>query len=478
MKKIKLQYRKEAVLIIIMLMLLLFFAYWQIIDHLRHKHELDQSVYSLRKDINAALVGILNSQPRFGQIVLEKPVTAKLKSYMKNSHNGKLQAVALFNSKGKLLINTSNLPDKEQLWFRKKYGKNYLKVRILYAHIAAESGVSGGNPVIGTKKTVMSMINLISEEQQAHNGNMPPDGKQLSEKIKELLSDDYFKEKTVYEIVYLLDVSFRNKSISTDLMLRLASLLFASLAFAVFCYSLLNLNRNFKLQILLAKEQEKNEYLQEMHLVAAGLAHDIKNPLNIVRGATQSIAQVSGSDKIKEKALLIVDEVDRINSRLNKFLSYSNLTPLKIHSLKLQEIVNEIVSILQFDCEDRNIKIELSVPDIKVMADKQALSQIIFNLMHNALNAVNENGIIYLKAYEADDGFLIIEVADDGPGIPENIKNDIFKPYVTGSSDGTGLGLAIVKHLCFRLSWRIKYEDRKNCGAVFKIEGIRKDEKA
>jgi len=477
MKKFRTPHKKEAVLIVIMLMLLLFFAYWQIIDHLRHKRELEQAVLSLRKDINAALVGILNSQPRFGQIVLEKSVEKKLISYMKNSHNGKLEAVALFNSNGEVLINNSTIPNKNQQWFKSKYDDNHQKVRILYAHIAAESGISGGNPVIGTKKTVMSMINLISEDQYARNGDMPPDGRQLSEKIKTLLSDDYFKKKTVYEIAYLLNVSFKNKNISTDLMLRTASLLFSSVVFAVFCYALLNLNRNFKLQILLAKEQDKNEYLQEMHLVAAGLAHDIKNPLNIVRGATQSIAQISGSDNIKGKALLIVDEVDRINSRLNKFLSYSNLTPLKIHPLHLKEVINEIVAILQFDCEDRNINIELSIPDLLIMTDKQALSQILFNLMHNALNAVNENGTILLNAYETENNFVVIEIEDNGPGIPENIKNDIFKPYVTGSSDGTGLGLAIVKHLSFRLSWQIKYKNKKNRGAVFIIKGIRKYEK-
>jgi len=468
--------KKEAVLIVIMLMLLLFFAYWQIIDHLRHRRELNLAVDALSKDVNAALIGILNSQPRFGQIVLEKSVRKKILSYIKNSKAGRLKAVALINSDGKVIMNKFTPESNDDLWFKKIYNANYKKVRVLYAHIAAESGLSGGNPVIGTKKTVISMINLISTEQSSLKKDIPPDGKQLSTKIKGLLSEDYLQKKTVYEIVYLLDVSFRNKNIASDLLLRIASLIFSSVAFAVFCRALLNLNKNFNLRILLSREQDKNEYLKEMHLVAAGLAHDIKNPLNIVRGATQSIAQKSQDDSTREKAILIVDEVDRINSRLNKFLSYSNLTPLKIAPLNLKEIITEIVSILKFDSEDKNITIEIHIHDIIILADKQALSQIIFNLLHNALNAVNENGTISISLIQNGGLLVSLEIEDNGSGIPENIKDDIFKPYVTSSSDGTGLGLAIVKHLCFRHSWNIKYVNRKNTGAVFSIEGIEKYE--
>ena len=463
--------KKEVVLTILMFALLIFFAYWQIIDHLRHQHEQKQAIVFLCKDINAAIVGILNSQPRFGQIVIYNSVKKQFDKLMKTGKGVKLKGVLFYNSNNEIIFNSKKEQLKEK-WYLEKYSNNYKKVSVLYNIMAKEAGVSGGNPVLGNRETVMSIINLVSSSNHNTGNNIPNEGRQISQQIKSLLSEDFFKKKTVNKIFYLLDISYYREAIFKDLILRITSLLIAIVAFCTFCYSLFNMNKSIKLEFLLSKEQAQNEYLKEMHLIAAGLAHDIKNPLNIVRGGTQTICEMTDNLELKRKGNVIVDEVDRINSRLNKFLSFSNLKSINLTSFNIKSLINEIVTILNVDCEDKEIEILNNVDNINIMADREDFTQIIFNLLHNATKAVEIGGKIKVYTVRHKDN-LELYISDNGIGVDKTIQEDIFKPYFTSSAEGTGLGLAIVKHLCFKHGWEINLDNSGATGTTFCIKGIK-----
>jgi signal transduction histidine kinase len=453
-----------------MFALLVFFSYWQIIDHLRHRNEQKQAILFLQNDINAAVVGILNSQPRFGQIVILDSVKGKLDQLMKAGKGLKLKGIIFFNSNNEIILNEKS-DDFSKNWSHEKYSNDFLKVYVLYSAIAEEAGVSGGNPVLGDQQTIMSVINLVSSSGNLESNNMPKNGQQISKQIKGLLSENFFKKKTVNKIVYLIDISYFRKAIFKDLILRITSLIFATIAFIAFCYSLFSMNKSIKLKILLSKEQAQNEYLKEMHLIAAGLAHDIKNPLNIVRGGTQTIAESTTKVEVKRKAEIIVDEVDRINSRLNKFLSFSNLKAVNISTFNLKSIISEISTILQVDCEDKDIEILNNVDNISILGDREAFTQIIFNLLHNATKAVSSKGKIQIYTLKNNDS-IDIYINDNGRGIPKDIEEDIFKPYFSSSRESTGLGLAIVRHLCFSHGWEINLKTDEKNGTTFFIKGI------
>jgi len=107
------------------------------------------------------------------------------------------------------------------------------------------------------------------------------------------------------------------------------------------------------------------------------------------------------------------------------------------------------------------------------MADEGTLRQVVFNLIHNSIKAINKGGAIKISSGKIPKKQLWLEITDDGPGIPADAVEDIFKPYFTLDPSGTGLGLAIVKQLVFNHNWKIQYLGEAGKGAIFRIEGIK-----
>lgn len=475
-KNAVISWRMELILTIMMLGLVSFFAYWQVVDHFRLRREQQKIITFLNNDISTALAGILNSQPRFGPIVLKDSIAQKVKDLMDSSKGSPVNGIIFFNLAGKILLQTQK-PGAPKKWYKEK-GKApqpFLQVEHSYNEIAEVSGLTGNHPIIGDKDTVIALINLVSpspDEQMSED--LAPGGDQIGIKVKKVLSEDFFTEKTVAKVAYLLDVGFLHQTISKDLILRGVSLLFCLIAFSVFTYSLFNLNRNVKLKILLAQEQEKSSHFQDMHLVAAGLAHEIKNPLNVVRGTTQSMAELTDKpEAIKKKTAIVAEEVDRINTRINSFMAYSNLKPPSPKKINYRTLMEEIIALLKVDSDEKNISITLDVQSEEVMADDEILRQVLFNLLHNSIKAIDKNGKIQISSGKMPKKKLWIEISDDGPGVPKESQEDIFKPYFSLDPSGTGLGLAIVKQLVFNHGWKIKYIADKNKGATFRIEGIK-----
>lgn len=232
-----------------------------------------------------------------------------------------------------------------------------------------------------------------------------------------------------------------------------------------------------QLKINLTLSEEQMNSLKDMNMTAAGLVHETKNPLGVVRGMAQLITAkkyIDAADKdLLEK---IIEETDRVSSRLNQFLSYSKPRDLKIQSVNIESLINDIFAILEYDCEEKKVMLQRKIdPTINfIEADEEMLRQIIFNLLLNALQAVSENeGKITLLMKKDSDELVTIKIIDNGPGVEDKIKNDIFRPYFTGNESGTGLGLSIVKQLCLLHGWQIELSDNsKESGAVFKISGI------
>lgn len=467
-------WRIESVLTVIMLGLVSFFAYWQVVDHFRLRREQKKVITFLNNDISTALAGILNSQPRFGPIVLKDSIAEKVNELINSGKGNPVKGVAFFNSQGKLLFSLKK-PGTDKKWYKSNAIQPYIKISRKYEDIAAMSGLEGSHPIIGDRSTVIAMVNLISTSPDENlTEDLAPGGDQIGLKIKKIMSEEYFKEKTVNQVSFLLDVDFLYKTIAKDMVLRGASLLFCLIAFSFFTYSLFNLNHKVKLKVLLAQEQEATAHFRELHLLAAGLAHEIKNPLNVVRGTTQSIAELKDKpEEIKKKTAIVAEEVDRINSRINSFMAYSNLKPPKLKKLAYKNVIDEIISLLKVDSEEKQVKITSTVSDKMILADEETLRQVIFNLLHNAIKAVKNRGEIQIKSGEMAKHRIWLEISDNGPGIPENAVDDIFTPYFTLDSSGTGLGLAIVKQLVFNHGWKIKYTGKEGQGARFRIEGIK-----
>jgi two-component system sensor histidine kinase PilS (NtrC family) len=192
------------------------------------------------------------------------------------------------------------------------------------------------------------------------------------------------------------------------------------------------------------KRVEKLAYMGEM---AAGMAHEIKNPLASLAGSIQILKQEINYDPEYDKLMQIVlRETDRLSAIVNNFLLFAKPQAGKIERIKLDIALTETIKLFQRDsiCNGKiSVKNDLS-SDIWIEMDPVHLRQVLWNLLLNAAEAIDGAGLIEVKTYPVKPNYACIEISDDGCGISRGIMKSIFDPFFTTKSNGTGLGLSIV----------------------------------
>jgi signal transduction histidine kinase len=259
-----------------------------------------------------------------------------------------------------------------------------------------------------------------------------------------------------------------------DLWLRFTIVFFAGMSTIGAGLVWRNISKTAELQIRLVRASELNSHLKEMNLAAAGLAHETRNPLNIIRGMAQMLSKQPGAPaEIREKTRAIVDETDKVTAQLNEFINYSRPREVRRTRLALNAVVNEVVRALNYDLEEKKIHVEIKGEPIVIEADDQLLRQVLFNLLLNAVQAVADGAEIQVVGgrQSATEGFL--EIRDNGPGVPPERRQEIFKPYFTMHEKGTGLGLAIVQQIVLAHGWEIECLPNEPKGAVFLITHLK-----
>ena len=197
----------------------------------------------------------------------------------------------------------------------------------------------------------------------------------------------------------------------------------------------------------LEEEVRRSEKLAAIGELAAGVAHEIRNPLSSIRGFAQFLKH-SLKDKPQEKeyAETIVTEVDRINRVVTDLLSFARPMKAELSQTDIAEIIEHSVRLVEADAISRDVNIQTKISDsIRPSLDANQITQALLNLLLNALQALSPEGNIEIGAeLDASGSRLHLWVKDDGPGIPRSQIEKIFKPFYTTHEKGTGLGLAIV----------------------------------
>ena len=223
-----------------------------------------------------------------------------------------------------------------------------------------------------------------------------------------------------------------------------------------------------------ARAAAVNRQLQEMNLVAAGLAHETKNPLNIIRTTAQLLCQnPTLPEEIRTRARQIIEEADRVTAQLNEFINYSRPREVRRGTVALSRVLEELRRTLSHDLEDKQIQFRCSDGLPAIEADEQLLRQALFNLLLNAIQAVPAGGQIEVAAVRTGPSQVALEVRDNGPGVPPEHRSEIFKPYFTTHPKGTGLGLAVVRQIVLAHGWDIEYVPNQPQGAIFRIFPVR-----
>lgn len=227
---------------------------------------------------------------------------------------------------------------------------------------------------------------------------------------------------------------------------------------------------------LLRKRLSQSRRFVAVGKMAAGLAHEIRNPLSSIRGyAHYLLGKLEKDPLAKASAELLVDETRRINDALTDLLALARAPQLNMAHNSLSEIVRKAAMIVKLDAENKKIALKVELPTKKVqewpLSDADKLLQAILNLLLNAMQFSQEGGEVELalrRNHGEEKGWLI-SVRDNGPGITESALSQIFNPYYTNREGGTGLGLAISRQLVESHGGEISVVSAPGKGALFTI---------
>lgn len=235
-----------------------------------------------------------------------------------------------------------------------------------------------------------------------------------------------------------------------------------------------NVTKSSDLQLRLVRASELNSYLKELNLAAAGLAHETRNPLNIIRGYAQMLSrQTSATAEVRQQSSAITDEVDRVTAQLNEFINYSKPREVRRAPVALTTVIGEVVRALAGDAEEKSVRVHLPASDLTIEADEQLLRQALFNLLLNAIQAAEPGGEVWFDVTLVNSAEAILEIRDNGPGVPPELRSEIFKPYFTTHQKGTGLGLAVVQQIVLVHGWEIRCLANQPRGALFRLSRLK-----
>jgi two-component system nitrogen regulation sensor histidine kinase GlnL len=223
--------------------------------------------------------------------------------------------------------------------------------------------------------------------------------------------------------------------------------------------------------------------LSTLGTVAAGLAHEIKNPLGGIKGAAQLLEhELPLESDLHDYTKVMIREVERINRIVEELLDLASPRKIELASVNIHQVVGDIIFLQKRSIDGREISIQQhfdpSIPSI--LADERLLTQLFLNLVKNALEAIGDEGLLRIttrmvsdysmtKKGERPSRMVAIDIADNGPGISKEDQELLFTPFFTTKSGGTGLGLAICHKIVSEHRGMIKVDSEKGRGTTFTV---------
>jgi len=225
----------------------------------------------------------------------------------------------------------------------------------------------------------------------------------------------------------------------------------------------------------LEEQVRRSDRLKMIGEVAAGTAHEIRNPLTAIKGFIQLLHK-SLSDRGMERELdyisIVMSELDRVRELVNEFLLLSKPKEMALTEVRLGDLFREMLPMLRSEATMYDVVLhyehETALPP--VWADKEMLKQVFLNLGKNAIEAMAQGGKLTIRERRGvpGSGEVLVDVCDTGPGIPEDRLERVFDPFFTTKEQGTGLGLSICQRIMHELGGRIGVTSGKG-GTVFTV---------
>jgi signal transduction histidine kinase len=231
--------------------------------------------------------------------------------------------------------------------------------------------------------------------------------------------------------------------------------------------------RDITERTLIEDQMRRMERFMGLGTLAAGLHHEIKNPLSALSLHVQLLEEsLEGNQDydVGEHLGVLKTEITRINGVLESFRNFASLATLKRSHTDLSQLVKQTAELIRPKSEQQHVELKLNLPSQPpplISADSARLEQVLLNLVLNSLDSMRQGGTLGLSLHQ-DNGTIKIDVADTGPGIPENVQGRIFDPYFTTKTDGSGMGLALCDKVIQQHNGQIAFQTSSK-GTVFQI---------
>jgi signal transduction histidine kinase len=209
--------------------------------------------------------------------------------------------------------------------------------------------------------------------------------------------------------------------------------------------------------------------------LAAGIAHEIGNPLNAIKLTVSHLKDMASRRELDGSSFEtysdgILNEVNRLDRIVRDFLTLAKERELLFQPYGIDKLLRETVRLIEKDAQKRGIDIHSNIPACaeEALIDSQMLKGAILNILLNAMEASEKDRVISVTLEESD-GRVVIRVADQGKGIPEEIMDRVFEPYFTTKTSGTGLGLSLTRTIIEKHNGDISLESRQGQGTTVSI---------
>ena len=233
--------------------------------------------------------------------------------------------------------------------------------------------------------------------------------------------------------------------------------------------------RDASASVRLERQMMRSEKLALVGSLAAGLAHEIGTPLNVISATAEYLILDGAPEAQAARLRAIVAETERISRLVRELLSLARSSDGGRVPVEVPEAVERVLSFVHVPLTHKGVRVERDLaPDLpKVLADPDGLQQVLLNLVVNAVHAVAVGGRVGVRAragLEAGERVVSLEVHDDGPGVPEALRERIFDPFFTTRPDGTGLGLAVCARVVASHGGDLRVAQGPLGGACFTVQ--------
>ena len=222
----------------------------------------------------------------------------------------------------------------------------------------------------------------------------------------------------------------------------------------------------------LEQEVRQADKLKAVSILAAGMAHEIRNPLSSIKTFAEFLPE-RGTDPEFQRTFhrIVTDQVNRIDQIVRQLMNFAKPASTSLQPVRVTNVLDDTLNFLSSDCLKRRVQVhKIFDTDEPIQADSQQLHQVFLNLLLNSLEAMDAQGGQLAVATARNNGHLHVTIEDTGPGIPKEQLERVFEPFYTTKASGTGLGLCVVRDIMKEHRGAITIDSIPGCGTTVTLK--------